>query len=475
MSTRINKVLILLLNLLLLSSCSNDDTTTIDPFVVAFETLSENVLDIDNELDIVLVYSNTTSSEGDITISISSENAIYGTEYTTSPEAVNNIITVPIANGEGSNYFTFNKLGSTLDENTDITFTIIDVNYDEAVIQGNDVFSLNSSAALGTSLQPNVGGPNEPNQVYIDLSAQSETVVKRDIWDLGFYSGDEYRVILNTSLYMAAAQLSETNINDVNSLSTEVIDLQTKVLVRSAGSDIYIDNPDGDITGTVIQEIEVTDNNNKVYLVNLGNSIGTETPSIGSEGSTGEFRGWKKIRILRDGDNYVLQYADLDDVNYKEVTISKEEGFNFNHFSLDTEKSVSVEPKKEKWDICFTVFTNVITGYGSYGYSDFVTQNTKGNTLAYEVKLETIDGEDTTDATETYNAYSLEDVVEANFSKNQTIIGSNWRNVFDRQVHIDRFYVLKDSNNNIYKIKYLALTNSNGERGYPELEYKILQ
>lgn len=43
---------------------------------------------------------------------------------------------------------------------------------------------------------------------------------------------------------------------------------------------------------------------------------------------------------------------------------------------------MSVEPTKTEWDLNFTVFTNEISGYGSYGYSDYVVNNVKQNALA---------------------------------------------------------------------------------------------
>jgi hypothetical protein len=36
-------------------------------------------------------------------------------------------------------------------------------------------------------------------------------------------------------------------------------------------------------------------------------------------------------------------------------------------------------------------------------------------------------------------------------------------------------YVVKDVAGNYYKVKFLAMTNDAGERGYPTLEYAILK
>ncbi|GAA3632283.1 HmuY family protein [Flavivirga jejuensis] len=451
--------------IILFNSCSEDEILISDPFVVAFESLSKNLMDIENETSIDLVYSEMALENGSVSIQIKSENAIYGQDFKTVPEAIGNIITLPILNGELQNAITFLKLNANLFETTNIEFGITSIDYINSNIQGYSNFLINSSAARGTSIQVEVGGPNQGNQVFVDLSMQTTSFAKRDSWDLGFYNGNDFRVAINGSIYMATKALDVYNINEVTETSVE--SLKTEVAVGTFNPDnvAYIDAPNGNILETAIAEISDNDNENPVYLVNLGYEVGTSTPTIGSAAIAGNHRGWKKIRILKDGDNYVLQYANLDDTTYQEKTITKNTNYNFNHFSFNSNSLVNIEPEKEKWDISFTVFTNFIDGAGSYGFSDYVTQNRKANTQTYQVDTSAFD----------YDDFSLDNVNASNFSLDQTTIGSNWRDVFSRSTFSDRFYILKDPNGNIYKIKFLAITNDNGERGYPEFEYKLLQ
>jgi hypothetical protein len=326
----------------------------------------------------------------------------------------------------------------------------------------------------GASIAPEVGGPNEQNQVYIDLSNNTTATVQRDSWDLGFYSGSNFRVIINGSIFMATAQLSATDIDAVSSSDQEVIDLQPQVRIGSfeAESINFVDAPNGDITGTAIAEISDTDSNNKVYLLNLGNEIPTTVPATGTVAVKGDDRGWKKIRILKDGNNYVLQYADLDATTHEEVIISKSNDYNFSFFSFNTETEVSVEPIKSNWDLNFTEFTNEIEGYGAYSYSDFVVNNTKGNASVYM-----IDTEVNTELS--YNTFTLANVVDANFTNDQRGIGSSWRNGggpgTQPSLKDNVFYVINDTDGNLYKLKFLALTNDSGERGHPEFVYSLLQ
>lgn len=331
-------------------------------------------------------------------------------------------------------------------------------------------------ATVGETLQSNVGGPNEPNQVYLDLSTAKMDVVDRASWDFGFSSGSDFRVVINGALKMAVKQLA---ISDI-SLPQEINSAVTVGAGTTASSNGYVDNPtgvlqgDGSGVGTAIAEISATEADNKVYLVNLGYAVSTETPVVGSVSVDGVARGWKKVRILRNGTGYKIQYADLTATTFEEKIIAKDANFNFSFFSLTTEKNVAVEPLKTKWDLNFTTFTNYVN-FGSevtYGYSDFIVSNTNGGTKVYQV-LEADGG--------SYLAFTKANVVEDNFvfsSTDQRVIGSSWRSGGGPgtlpSIKTDRFYVVKDAANNYYKIKFLSMTNDAGERGNPILEYAIL-
>ncbi|MCF8714089.1 HmuY family protein [Joostella atrarenae] len=351
-----------------------------------------------------------------------------------------------------------------------VTFKLGSISNPESSVQGNTslVANFTESAAVGGVIAAEVGGPNEPNQVYVDLSSQTQTAIKRDTWDLGFYSGDEFRVVLNGAIYMAAAALESSDIDAIT--EADVAELQPKVGVGTfnAESAAYIDNPTGKITETAISEISETSGDNKVYLLNLGSEIGTDTPENGSIDVTDDSRGWKKIKINRDGDNYVLQYADLNETTHKEVTISKTSGYNYTHFSFTNENSVSVEPMATKWDLNFTVFTNEIPGFGAYGYADYVATNLKSGAKAYQVSTEDF----------TYENFSVEDIDDASFIEDQRGIGSNWRNGGGPDslpsLKSGVFFVLQDAEGNFYKIRFTAFLSESGERGYPAFEYALL-
>jgi hypothetical protein len=329
-------------------------------------------------------------------------------------------------------------------------------------------------------ISPNVGGPNQPNQVYIDLSSSTQASIKRDSWDLGFSSGTDFRVIINGSLKMAVKQLTTANIDEV-----QVEDAAVAVGYSTYSTSGYVDNPTGVLqgtgagVGTAIAEVSTNDADNKVYLVNMGFEVGTTTPSTGTVSLDGAGRGWKKIRITRNGNNYVLQYADLAATTHQTVTVSKNSNFNFTFLNLKNGQTVNVEPQKDKWDLNFTGFTNYYpfgSSFITYYFADFITTNIHGGTQAYTVLLG--DGDVLDD---TFANFSKADVVDANFwpsIADQRIIGDSWRNgggpSSAPSVRDNRFYVVKDASGNLYKLVFRALTNEAGERGFPVFEYELL-
>lgn len=320
-----------------------------------------------------------------------------------------------------------------------------------------------------------VGGPNQPNQVWVNLSDNTQKATSREAWDLAFYSGDENRVILNYSLIMAVGKIENTY--DIDKVTPEMVaELKNKVQVANFDPENskYVDNPSGQyLTQTTgIEEIKTDENQNNVYLLNMGNAIYQGTTAKGSPYPRGESRGWKKIKITATNGGYKIQYANLEDTTHKEAFIKKDSEYHFNFFSIINEKVTDVQPKKNDWDLCFTVFTNLVDNGGastSYIYSDMVISNIFSKTAIYEVKTNTLT------ADEEYKNFKRENIDETKFdTTDQRTIGSSWRDAQRRIVFPNKFYVIKDAEGFYYKLKFIKLMNDDGYRGYPQFQYEPL-
>ncbi len=447
-------------------SCNDDAHPLGQKFVVAFKDSNVDFSKIDNERTINLVYSETAEQNGQIHIRIIEDKATYNVDYSTSVVPTNQEIILPIKKGETSTSFTFKNLIYPFDRSDkSIQFEITKIDYPAAIIQGYSSTIVSFRASIGGTMNPQIGGTNEEYQVFVDLSKDVQSGVKRDSWDLGFYNGTNFRVVLNSSIYMAAKALDETDMSKVTRASVANLMNEVAVGTFSDSNKEYIDHPAGEISKTAIGEIKETDN--PVYLLNLGYEVGKGTPANGSVLIAGESRGWKKVKFIKKDEQYIMQYANLDDTTFHEKVISKNATYNFQHFSFTTNDLVNVEPPKLEWDISFTVFTNLIEGNGSYGYSDFVINNLKAGVKGYRVDVSN---------EITYDNFNKTMIDETKFLNDQRAIGDSWRQVTAPQkLFTDRFYIIRDAEDNYYKIKMLAFLSASGVRGYPKFEYKLIK
>ena len=466
-----NLIFILSFVLLAFAACNSDDDNKAAQAGVAFAVPSLNLTD--DVTPIQILFSTPAASAGSVTVTYTTTAVAYGTDFSTLPAADAGKITVPFQANASSVSFSFNKLADAIEgEVKNVVFTISNVSLANATITGNTSIQVNfnETASLGSSLAAEVGGPTQPNQVYVDLSSGARTTVPRVSWDLGFYSGAEFRVALNSSLKMSAKVLETTNIDEVQFPD------ESMLISQGQGIASQIDHPAGLITQTAIAAVSDVPADNKVYLINMGSNPAATPPAVGADGSgSGTSRGWKKIRVTKSGENYVIDYANIDATTHQTATVTKNAAFNFTFFSIAT-GVVNVEPQKTQWDLNFTTFTNLVGPTTPYYYPDFVVTNLKGGAKAYQVL---------NSAGVTYDAFTVANVTEASFTEDQRNIGSNWRSTSVTGpdglptsafvLRTDRFFIIKDPAGNIYKLRFTGGANQAGERGYPTFQYALLQ
>ncbi|MBS7255538.1 HmuY family protein [Flavobacterium branchiicola] len=467
-----NFILMLAFVLLAFTACNSDDDV-VQVNAVAFAATSLNLTAKTTPIEVK--FASPTAAAGSLTISFVETAVASGTDFSTLPAATGKTIVVPFEKNVSSVSFSFTKLKEAIEgEVKNVVFTISSATINTVISENKSIqVNFNETASLGTALAAEVGGPLQPNQVYVDLSSGKMTTAVRNSWDLGFYSGADFRVVLNSSVKMSAKQLETTNIDEAQ------IEDATMIIGQGSGIGSQIDDPTGDILKTTIAEVSATEGNNKVYLIYLGNKTADANPVLGKEGAVGgAARGWKKIRVLRSGNDYKVQYADIAATTHKEIVITKNAAYNFTFFSLLEDKVVNVEPQKAQWDINFTTFTNIIPGGTTpYFYPDFILNNTKGGAQTYQVLVT---------ATTTYDNFTLANVEAAKFTADQRNIGSNWRGttggvdaagnpISQFVLKTDRFYVVKDPAGNVYKLKFTGGAKADLERGHPTFQYAILK
>ena len=81
-------------------------------------------------------------------------------------------------------------------------------------------------------------------------------------------------------------------------------------------------------------------------------------------------------------------------------------------------------------------------------------------------------------STKSYADFTEADLAALTFASSQNSIGADWRAgggpTTQPSVRTDRYYIIKDGENNYYKLRFTALTQ-NGERGYPAIEFTLVK
>ncbi len=309
-------------------------------------------------------------------------------------------------------------------------------------------------------------GANAGNVVYLDMSKDKNTAVLRSSWDLGFYSGSDFRVILNNQTSAGAKATTKYNLADVTAADTIGLTLAINQMAPSSADFALFDSIQSPVSRTVVPAISATDAQNPVIILNRGTGGGTPA------------RPWVKFRVLRNGTNgYTVQYAGITETTFKTFTVAKNSDYNFRFASFTTGAEVSVEPAKADWDLVwgYSVYTTTFPGFGTvaYNYSDLIAVNhLAGVTVSEKVYA------NAATAAAAYTAFNKDSVNASSLVAGRWIIADKWRSTQPATgARQDRFYVIKDANNNHYVLKCVSMGvgTDGGTRGKPVFSYRLIK
>lgn len=321
-----------------------------------------------------------------------------------------------------------------------------------------------------TGTEGAAGGAAAGNAVYLDLSTNQMTAVARAGWDLGFYSGSDFRVMLNNTASAGVKVLATNDLSAVGTADTVGLTLAVSLGSPAPAHFAFFDNLDGSVMGTAIPEISATDANNKVIIVNRGAGGGISP------------RAWVKMRVLRNaGGGYTVQYGGINATTFQTVQIAKDNDYHFKLFSFENGVISNGQPEKNKWDLIWS-YSQYQTSFPvagvptlvPYNFSDMIAINNLSNVQVKE-KIYA----DPATAAAAYNAFNRDSVnLAANaVAAGRWTLGSNWRSTQPATgARLERFYIIKDGNGNYYKLKCLSMGvgADGGTRGRPRFQYDLI-
>ncbi|WP_219224383.1 HmuY family protein [Pedobacter antarcticus] len=317
-------------------------------------------------------------------------------------------------------------------------------------------------------------GINASYSVFMDFSRGIQTRELRNSWDFGVYCGAENRLIINHSMGAAAIALNKTSLADVGAADTSALEKDGTLLVNQTNGNLKnVDPVSGDfaayLSGTVFAEVKADAESSNVYIVNKGTAGDTvNTPN----------KRWYKMKVYLVDRGYKIDYALINETTasrFSTTTIAKDDSFNF-RFAAFSSNRTNFEPARANWDIEWGWSTYKNAAGNAVTVPDFVLINFGGGTRAAEVKFPGLDAAATA---KKYEDYVFADQTGVTYSAERDVIGTKWRNLDPAagpsSVNKDRFYLIKDGEGNVYKLRFLSfIPNDGGQRGRPRIEYRLL-
>jgi len=316
-------------------------------------------------------------------------------------------------------------------------------------VKPSDGSSLTLSGLSGTE-----AGINANNSVFVDLSKDLQSSYLRRGWDLGFYCGTEFRVIINHSAGATAIALDKTNLADVSDADLVALPGGIGSLDMGTAAISTVDPVAGNFTDYLANTVwkDVTTANNKVFILNRGIAGGIDTLET------------MKVQVTRITGGYEVQYSTPGGIPGVATTVVKDQSYSFKYLSFLSRSTLSVEPAKKLWDIEYTVTTYKDAAGLPVVAPDFILINFANGVTAAEIVF----GSNTS---KNYDSFGTADLSGVVFSGDRDAIGVKWRTTTGStnstlNINTDRFYLIRDTEGNIYKLRF-----NGGQRGKPEIQY----
>lgn len=332
------------------------------------------------------------------------------------------------------------------------------------------------------------------SQIWFQLAGNKLSVSNNSKWSLGFWNGTENRVILNYSVKTQAVEIKgHSNITNV-------------ILNGQADLNNAIDNKiDGGIMG--FGDLSTFDfhsekqfvigdpgSNGKIYLVKQPSiQIHPDVNDPDAPSSTVTTENFL-IYVKTTSTGYSLtyqalaknQFGEWEKLNSEKVVnnISKSNNYQYSFASFEESTPVIIQPTNQDWELALSAVLkkNYMSDGNAYGFvtKGFVLNNNKDISI-YRVQSTASDAgapgsydpnfnwqndpalDPTNSIDAQFTAFNYSNIEDSKFSKDtQEEIGQYWRTLSMGQykIFVDRFYVIKLKNGDVYKLKFVNLSNS---------------
>lgn len=368
--------------------------------------------------------------------------------------------------------------------------------------------SLKDKSILLQDIKGEKGINNFDNsQAWFQLAGNKLNVSSNTTWSLGFWNGTGSRVILNYTVKTQAVEITGYNsITDILNTGQVAIDNALNNYING-GVMGFGDLNTFDFHSENQFVIGDPGNNGKFYLIKQPNVQlhpdvdDPDAPSSSVEAS--EFL----IHVKTTATGYAITYQPLE-VNPSDESwiglgapivinnIVKDNSYQYNFVAFDSADLVKVQPKSSDWELALSavIKKNYMSNGDAYAFvtKGFVLNNNK-DVSVYKVQSTAsnagapgsydpnfnwqndpaLDPSNSIDAQ--FTSFDYSQIDDSKFSSDtQEEIGQYWRNLNMGQyrIFVDRFYVVKLKNGDVYKLKFVNPQGGNSINNGIKFQYQ---
>ena len=300
-------------------------------------------------------------------------------------------------------------------------------------------------------------GTDYENNVYFDLGTNTYQIHPSDDWDIRFESDDTaWGMFINTGNNIKLYKTDLYALNDPRSDDTNYIK-SFKPL---------IDAPEGN------PFTSASANWRLFKRRGIADSLGVYVIDLSYESGSSQY---KKVQILNvTHAAYRFVIADLYSTQSDTIILLKDKSSNYSYFSFRNGGQIvqSVEPNQAHWDFMFTRynhnFMGILPNNEPFPYRVAGVLCNRNGVL---VARDSITG---------FDAINAGMIRQLQFSDRANAIGYDWKShafaaAGNYVVNQKITYIIKDTDGQFFKLRFLDFYNAKAEKGYPKFEFIRIQ
>jgi len=309
--------------------------------------------------------------------------------------------------------------------------------------------------ATGIQTQIFEMGETYENQLFFDFESQQTYTSKFGLWDIGVACQGEPHFIICSG---KNSEFTAAMIEDVSFENLHTIDLNTL--------DWEFDHPSGNKDSLAFNGCFVKTSNgysgllNRSYILNLGDKDLLDQQYI-------------KIKpISAVGGVYEFLWGYLADSSSTYLTrIFTKPVQNYAYYSFINKNLINNEPvENDKWDITFTTYKEIIPDVDGTIYP-YIIRGVLSN--SNKVKVTQINNGTS------FDEMSISIAGGLNYDDNLDVIGYDWKEYSQSAgkytIVPNQYYVIKTTNNNYFKMRFVDFYDDQGRKGYPKMAWELMK